>query len=349
MNDFRVLLKSNMIRNCPVTVEDVRVAEKVYGKDIATLKGKSVCTKPIPKVHDVVKIPSSMKKELRKVELNADIMYVQGQTFLTTISSKICYRTVEYIPDRSESALCRAFDNVFQLYNLHGFVITSIAADPEFEVLEKHMADIDIELNCCTAQEHVPQIERSIRVIKERYRTMVHRLPFNAMPRVMIVHGVMECVKWLNAFPPKAGVSEFYSPQVIVTGKAIDYNKHCATAFGSYVQALHETNPTNTTAPRTIGCIYLRSLKNDGFELLNLSTKKIITRRKYTELPMPQNVIDRVEKLAKQDDIKPDPHFLDRKGEFVREEHDFIAGVESNDESDDESDEEEEENELQQL
>ena len=66
---------------------------------------------------------------------------------------------------------------------------------------------------------------------------------------------------------------------MIVTGKDVDYEKQCKTAFGAYVQALHETNPTNTMAPRTIWCIYLRFLdSNDsGYELLNLVTNKVIT------------------------------------------------------------------------
>ena len=82
-------------------MEDIRVAEKVFGKDIATLKGKSVRTRPIPKVSDIVKVPKAIKREHRDVELCADVMYIQGLTFLTTISKRICYRTIEYIPDRT--------------------------------------------------------------------------------------------------------------------------------------------------------------------------------------------------------------------------------------------------------
>ena len=292
--DFRVLVRSNMIKNCPVTIEDIRIAEQVYGKDISVLKGKSVRTKPNPVVADVVKIPKAMKKELKHVELCVDVMYIQGLTFLTTISKKICYRTIEYVVDRSEDSLMSALDNVFRIYNLNGFVISKMFADPEFVELKPTLADIDIELNCCSAQEHVPEIERSIRVIKERFRTMYHRLPFKAIPKVMIKVGAMECVKWLNAFPPRAGVSEFFSPRMIVTGRPLEFEKHCKTAFGSYVQALHETNPTNTTAPRTLGCIYLRCIGHDnsGYELLNLSTRAVIIRRKFTEIPTPQNVIE---------------------------------------------------------
>ena len=41
MKNFKYLIKSNQIRNCPVTVEDISSAEKIFGKDVAYIKGKN--------------------------------------------------------------------------------------------------------------------------------------------------------------------------------------------------------------------------------------------------------------------------------------------------------------------
>ena len=331
VKDFKALLRMNVIQNCPVTEKDVDIAEKVFGKDITTLKGKSVRTRPVPVVQDYIGIPPELKQQHREVDLCADIMFIQGLAFLTTISKRITYRTIEFIPHRSATALNTAFDTVFRIYNKAGFVISNLFVDPEFKFLEDTMTDIDINMNYCSAQEHVPEIERSIRVIKERFRSMYHRLPYQCMPKIMIKHGAMECVRWLNTFPPKNGISTYYSPRVIMAGKPLDYNKHCTTAFGSYVQALQENTPTNTTAPRTIGCIYLRSLDTlqGGYELLNLNTNKVITRRKITTIPITQTVIDRVEALAAADNMKPDLVFKNRKGDLLQDD-DFLAGVDDN-------------------
>ena len=57
------------------------------------------------------------------------------------------------------------------------------------------MVDIDIQLHCVAAQEHVSVVERSIRVIKERFCSVYHRLPFHSMPKVMIRLGVMESAR----------------------------------------------------------------------------------------------------------------------------------------------------------
>ena len=80
-----------MIKNCPVSEEDIQIAEKIFGKDIAALKGKSTWSKPILVKTSVVPIPKALKQQHRKVELCGDIMFIQNILFLTTIVHQICY------------------------------------------------------------------------------------------------------------------------------------------------------------------------------------------------------------------------------------------------------------------
>ena len=51
----------------------------------------------------------------------------------------------------------------------------------------------------------------------------------------------MECAKKVNFFPPKGGISAYYSPCMIMHHECIDYSKHCVVPFGTFVQALQET------------------------------------------------------------------------------------------------------------
>jgi hypothetical protein len=46
--DFKWVIRSNQIKDCPVTVQDVDVALKIWGKNIAALKGKTTRSKPNP-------------------------------------------------------------------------------------------------------------------------------------------------------------------------------------------------------------------------------------------------------------------------------------------------------------
>ena len=45
------------IKNSPVTFEDVIIAEKIFGQDVGSLKGKSTRTKPAQPVQNYIEIP----------------------------------------------------------------------------------------------------------------------------------------------------------------------------------------------------------------------------------------------------------------------------------------------------
>ena len=89
----------------------------------------------------------------------------------------------------------------------------------------------------------------------------------------------MIAAQQLNLFPANGGLSPYYSPNVILTGKPLDYNKHFQIPFGSYVQANHEPNLKNTTAPRTLDAIYLQPTGNDKLSSLVIQLTRKDSRR----------------------------------------------------------------------
>ena len=65
-------------------------------------------------------------------------------------------------------------------YKRRGFKIRTVHTDGEFEPL-KRMVEAKPNaptINLAVANEHVPEIERLIRVVKERSRALRHSLPF---------------------------------------------------------------------------------------------------------------------------------------------------------------------------
>eukprot|EP00957_Ditylum_brightwellii_P126491 9641993-Ditylum_brightwellii.AAC.1 len=64
------------------------------------------------------------------------------------------------------------------MYRHRGFKITTILADTEFEALRPHFPMI----NTSAADEHVPNVERCIRMVKERTRARYSLLPFKYVP-----------------------------------------------------------------------------------------------------------------------------------------------------------------------
>ena len=112
-------------------------------------------------------------------------------------------------------------------------------------------------------------------------------------------------VYWLNSIPSNTGVSPTMSPRTIITGQLLDYHKHCRYEFGEYVQT-HEEHD-NSLLSRTVGAIALRPTGNQqgGYFFMSLHTGRIINRLHATKLPMPSEVIIRVDQFTKAQNMKP--------------------------------------------
>jgi hypothetical protein len=112
------------------------------------------------------------------------------------------------------------------------------------------------KLNLASANKHVPEIERKIRVIKERVRAIIYSIPFNSLPARMLVHAVLFVTKQLNLFPVKARLSLKLSPKQIMLGDVVHY-KFCAIGFGWYCQIHEEDQLRNGMVARTQGALSL--------------------------------------------------------------------------------------------
>ena len=234
-------------------------------------------------------------------------MYVNGIPMLTSLDKTIRYRAVIPIENRTRDELYAGVDKIFRHYNKANFTVTEINCDQEFRPLMEQVSDdLNIVMNYATTDEHVPEAERNNRTLQECVRATYHNLPYKSMPKIMIRHLTMIAAEQLNMFPAKGGISSHYSPYMILNGKVLDFNKHCLVPFGAYVQANNQPNPTNTNAPRTIDCIYLRPTTNrqGGHELMDLNSGRLITRNSVTELPVTELVIRAVEAMAEAKNMK---------------------------------------------
>jgi Reverse transcriptase (RNA-dependent DNA polymerase)/Zinc knuckle len=299
--DFINIVNKNLLPNCPITAVDIMAAEEVYGPDLGSLKGKTVRHKVDHVEATVTKVPCSIFARYKDVTVCADLMKVNGIPFLVSISRGIHFGTAEMVTGKSAKIVLKAVLQIKQIYAKRGFNLQTIVMDGEFECLRAQLAAMSITLNVTSRDEHVPEAERRIRVIKERVRAIWNTLPFKRMPARLVIEMVYCCNFWLNCFPPSDGVSDTLSPRAIVDGSNIEYKKHCKLSFGEYVQT-HEPHD-NTMVPRTVGAIALRPTGNDqgGHFFYSLSTGKRINRSRWTKLPMPDEVVQRVHQLARRD------------------------------------------------
>ncbi len=171
-------------------------------------------------------------------------------------------------------------------YLQQGFQIVFIKGDREFALLEAWMAMVygAPKLNLASANEHIPEIKRKIRVIKERVRVVVYSIPFNSLPAQMLVHTVLFVTKQLNLFPVKGGLSLKLSPKQIMSGEVVHY-KFCVMGFGWYCQIHEEDQPRNGMVQRRQGAILFGPSGNaqGGHKFFTLTTGKVVIRWAWTE------------------------------------------------------------------
>ena len=87
--------------------------------------------------------------------------------------------------------------------------------------------DLDVVMNYTNASDHVPEAEQNNRTIKERIRAAYYRLPYKAIPCMMIHYLAMVCTMKLNFVCVKGKVSQYYTSRMILNQMNLYYNKHC--------------------------------------------------------------------------------------------------------------------------
>ena len=154
-------------------------------------------------------------------------------------------------------------------------------------------------------------------MFKERCRGTLTTLPFKRHPRRVIIETVHFTALWRNVVPSKVGISQLYSPREILTGTYLDYNKHCVLDFGEYVEVHDEPSPLNGMTSRTRPCIALGPTGNlqGTHKFMDINTGRLLKKRSWTRIPMPDTVIKKVEQRAEKEKRDGILRFRNRKNE----------------------------------
>ena len=101
------IINKNLIPNCPVTREDVKLADEIFGASLVALKGKTVRKLGKHVRVAIAKLPNGIESKYSKIELGADVMFVNGIRLFVfvvngirlfvTISRHLQFATVEAI------------------------------------------------------------------------------------------------------------------------------------------------------------------------------------------------------------------------------------------------------------
>ena len=106
---------------------------------------------------------------------------------------------------------------VVNLYAEGGFTVCTILMDQEFD----NVTDLlpNVEVNTTVACEHIAEIKRMHRTIKEHARGTRAMLPFAHLPKPIVINLIYWTCLWLNAFLVPGGISSHYSPQELMSDR----------------------------------------------------------------------------------------------------------------------------------
>ena len=328
MNKFKLAVRAGMFKNCPLTESDIVVADKIYGPSVSALKGKNKRPTPRRVVDDWIEIPKELLDMNRKIDLCVDIMFINNVVIFTSIDTAVRYRMCVILRNRTKEALYEAIDKVLREYNHAQFTIKTIYCDGEFKpVFDPVKDDMEVHMNYATPGEHEPTAERNNQTLKGLFRTQYHRMVYKAIPRIMTEELAIRVAQTANYFPAKGGISKYYSPHMIIKRRPVDYSKECVAEFGAYVQGYgHETRSNQAT--RTIDAIYLGPSDNfqEGHKLLDLNTRKRVTRPRIKVVPITKQVISIVEAMAAEEGVRDLKTYHWKNGEVILD-GDLLAGV----------------------
>ena len=94
---------------------------------------------------------------------------------------------------------------------------------------------LQVVISTSAASEHVAEVEKQIRVIKEQCQACMVVMPFRKRPNIMAINLVHFCVFWINAMPVNTGMSPIYSPREPICHQKVDAKKWCKLMFGNYL------------------------------------------------------------------------------------------------------------------
>ncbi len=178
--NYRNMVSSNMIANCPLSKSDVTNVRAIFGPDLASVQGKTVRHTPALVVAVYVAVPHLLVEANKVVTLAADVFFVEGSAFLLMVLCRMKFVTAEHVPTQAGTSLSKHLTWVLGVHGKAGFKVRTVLMDGDFKIIKPLMPTV--ECNTTAAKEHVSKAEWTIRTLKEQMPGLLATLPFSNIP-----------------------------------------------------------------------------------------------------------------------------------------------------------------------
>ena len=154
-----------IVKTCPITITDVYRAAKIWGPEIAYLKGttRNVKTSTIPVEH----LPRPLGRAV--LAMHVDLMYVEREAFLYSKTTPLGLRMASHLETgrgaRTTSSIGPRLEYHIRSYKSAGFEVGTLLSDREGGALvsTSTIQSKSIIVNPPSAGKHNPVIEKTSR------------------------------------------------------------------------------------------------------------------------------------------------------------------------------------------
>ena len=231
----RTVTKGAMLE-CPVTGKDVRMATDIYGKDVASLQGKTKDKGPV--ADDRVFVPAMEQKEQM---VYGDMFHWRGVDFILFIVKPLRLLMVQHLPKTDTSTMVDAVNRLCTKVKSRGYSVTEIITDPAKQ-LAGLKGLVPYNMNTVGSRTHVADAEVEIRTVKERLRASTAGLPYNLTAK-LVKWQVYGCVMTYNML---LRVGQTVSSRELFTGVKPNFSRELRAECGRRIW----TSPCGTFESR---------------------------------------------------------------------------------------------------
>ena len=96
----------------------------------------------------------------------------------------------------------------------------------EIESAREDPTVVSIKVNTTSALERVGDVERLVYVLIERLQGLTRILSFIKYPKMTKIGIVHLYLLWLNIFPRKGGISNYFDLSILIDETKTDFNLH---------------------------------------------------------------------------------------------------------------------------
>lgn len=285
------LLHAGSIMSCPVTSQDVVRHKAIYGDLVYGLKGRMFNKGPVG-IHR----GEPTLAVARDLVGHTDVVFFEQVPILVTVYKPInLIMATDLGETRTAATLKACLGTQVGVLRDRGFQVTSIYSDAESNFGSSKAKLGDIPIHQAGAGSHEPVVERSVRLIKERCRSLISSLPF-PVPRGLIKYLVFYICNRINCTIRDSGIG--VPAREAFRGIKLDYKLDMCCSFGDYAEVYVKSSQVSKSRGRS--CLALHSIDNGrgSWKFLDLDKKEIVTSDNFRVLPTPQAIVDKINAMA---------------------------------------------------